>query len=151
LFQPFVESSESVVAHLATCESYHALDNSIACLCPPAHNRRLQDSKDSLATDSPSVAVSPPRQKITATSSSGWTGMAVVSKSTVVDCHATPCKIARRGVWTIHTISTHLPDTPWWCPTSTAHLDVFLRFFRVPTTERWHGWGSRQGQCITLL
>jgi hypothetical protein len=50
--QPFVESPKSAVAHLATCESYHALDNSIACLCPPAHSRRLQDSKDGLVIDS---------------------------------------------------------------------------------------------------
>jgi hypothetical protein len=98
LSQPFVESSESAVAHLATCESYHAVDNSIACLYPPAHTRRLQDQKDELVVDAPSASVPPPRGDTTATSTSG-----LVSKRNVVDCHATPCTTVQRGVQTIHT------------------------------------------------
>jgi hypothetical protein len=39
------------------------------------------------------------------------------------------------------------PREWWWCPASTAHLDVqdlvFIRFFRLPNTEYWHGWGAR--------
>jgi hypothetical protein len=83
-----VEASESAV-HASLIMH---LDNSIACLCPPAHARRLQDSKDTLAVDNPPAAVSPPRQHTAATSTSR-----LVSKSNPLPFHATaanPCKAA---------------------------------------------------------
>jgi len=73
--QPSVEASESAV-HASLIMH---LTIAFACLCSPTHTRKLQttrNAKDRLAVDDPPVAVPPPRQDSTATSTSG-----LVSKS----------------------------------------------------------------------
>ena len=139
-----------------TCESYHALDNSIACLCQPAHSRRLQDSRIGLAIDNSPVALSPPRQDFTATSTSGLASKRLsgrLPRNKTQDCPAwRPDSTSKSQHIPRHTV---IPIEVG-CQT-TAHLDVSplaSSECRAPR-ESWHGWGARrldvEASAFTLL